>query len=249
MTYGRFVAVGDSLTEGKGDTHPDGRPRGFADLLADALRVRGELVYANLARPSVRTAEVREHQVPAAVALQPDLLTVVVGVNDVIALHFDADAVGRDLGQALTQLRRGCPGATILTATMPDVFHLNALARAWRGRVAALNTAIRRAAWGADVVVVDLAAATPMARTELALDRVHPSPHGHLRFARAFGDPLGCDVATPTYMAVAPRAQSVLRAYRTAVVAPRFLARRLARRALIAGQPAKRPDLLPWSAP
>ena len=30
----RFVAIGDSFTEGVGDAHPDGRTRGWADLVA-----------------------------------------------------------------------------------------------------------------------------------------------------------------------------------------------------------------------
>ena len=71
MSYRRFVAVGDSLTEGKGDAYPNGELRGFADMISHGLRVAApEAMYANLARPSVRAHEVRRDQVPQAVAVQ-----------------------------------------------------------------------------------------------------------------------------------------------------------------------------------
>jgi hypothetical protein len=115
----------------------------------------------------------------------------------------------------------------------------------WRDRVAQLNEATRTAAARHGALVVDLAALPPMGRADLALDRVHPSPLGHLHIARAFGAALGVPVPAPSYMAARPRAEQLLRVYRTAVVAPRFVTKRIARRALIASQPAKRPDLLP----
>lgn len=245
MGYSRFVALGDSLTLGVGDPYRDGRPRGFADLLAGGLRDRGDrLAYANLARPSVRTAEVLQTQVPEAVALRPDLVTVVVGANDVIALRFDAVVVARVVDRALAALRQGCPNATILTATMPDLRHLNALARRWRGRTAALDEAIRRAAARHRVHVVDVAVHPALGPSDLAPDRVHPSPHGHLRLARAFGAVLSCPVPEPRHMAPPGRPEVARRACRAVAVAPRFVARRMARGAFIAAQPPKRP-LLP----
>ena len=33
----RYVAIGDSFTEGVGDEYPDGTPRGWADRLAEKL--------------------------------------------------------------------------------------------------------------------------------------------------------------------------------------------------------------------
>jgi lysophospholipase L1-like esterase len=242
----RFVAVGDSLTQGKGDAHPDGRPRGFADLVALALRDAGRPVsYANLARPSVRVHEVLAHQVPAATASAPDLVTAVAGVNDVIAVRFDADRLARRVDALLGGLRAGAPGAALVTAALPDLSHVSAVARAWRHRVAALNAATAAAAERHGAVLVDLGAGPPMVVEELALDRVHPSPLGHLRFARAVAAALGVEVAAPAHMAPPPRAARLHRAYRTAVATPRFVAKRLARRSLIAGQPPKRPDLHP----
>ena len=89
MSYRRFVALGDSLTEGKGDAYPNGELRGFADMVAHGLRATvPDVVYANLARPSVRAHEIRRDQAPQAAAMAPDLVTAVAGINDVIALAF-----------------------------------------------------------------------------------------------------------------------------------------------------------------
>lgn len=244
MTYRRFVALGDSLTEGKGDVYPDGRLRGFADLLAQALDRAGHgVTYANLARPSVRAHEVLAHQVEPALAFRPDLITAIAGVNDAIAVAFPARKVAARLDAILGRLREGAPQARILTATLPDLGHLSAVARMWRNRLVLLNEATRMAAERHGVDLVDLEALPPFTRAEVALDRVHPSPLGHVRFATAFAETLGVPAVQPDYLAARPRAEQLYRLYRTAVVAPRFVTKRLARRALIASQPPKRPDL------
>ncbi len=239
MGYLRFVAVGDSLTEGKGDPYPDGRPRGFADLLATSLAaVDPRATYANLARPSVRTREVLAQQVPAAQRLQPDLVTVVVGPNDVIAVRMDPDAVAAAVDATFAGL--AATGATVVTATLPDLGHLTVLATLARRRVQAVNQAVRRGAARHGLVLVDLEREHRPTAAEVALDRVHPSPLGHLELARRVAAAIGVPAPRPTYLAAAPRRAALQRAVRTVAVAPRFLAKRVAREALIASQPPKR---------
>jgi lysophospholipase L1-like esterase len=246
MSFRRFVAIGDSLTEGKGDVHPDGSLRGFADLLAGSLvEADPSAAYANLARPSVRVHEVLADQVPEAVAFEPDLITAIAGVNDAIAMAFRPDEVAGRIDEMFASLREGAPRAAIATATLPDLAHVSAVARMWRGRVRVLNEATRLAGRRHGLLVVDLDRLLRMSREEVAMDRVHPSPLGHLRFARAFAAQLGLPSPAPEFMQARPRAEQLHRIYRTAVVAPRFVTKRLARRALIAGQPPKRPDLKP----
>ncbi|HEU5270293.1 MAG TPA: SGNH/GDSL hydrolase family protein, partial [Jatrophihabitans sp.] len=83
----RYVAIGDSVTEGIGDELPDGTARGWADLVAECLGRTGELVhYANLAvRGRLLESIVRE-QVPAALGLTPTptLMTFNGGGNDLM---------------------------------------------------------------------------------------------------------------------------------------------------------------------
>ena len=49
--YASYVAIGDSFTEGVGDDLPDGRLRGWADLVAVGLAAAANqpVRYANLA--------------------------------------------------------------------------------------------------------------------------------------------------------------------------------------------------------
>ena len=94
----RYVAIGDSFTEGVGDVLPDGSFRGWADLVAaglsTALAERGEpLQYANLAIRGRLLRPIVTDQLDAALALDPapDLLTLNGGGNDMLrpGVHLD----------------------------------------------------------------------------------------------------------------------------------------------------------------
>src|SRR5262245_21538294 len=104
--YERYVAIGDSTTEGLDD--PDGRGGyiGWADRLAGHVaRAQGGLLYANLAVRGLRARSIRTTQLEAALALKPDLVTVVVGMNDLIHPGFDQPQVIEDLEQIMRPLR------------------------------------------------------------------------------------------------------------------------------------------------
>lgn len=236
-----YVALGDSLTVGTGDVLPDGRLRGFADVLATTLPPGSR--YANLARTSVRVDEVARDQVPSAVRMRPDLVTVVAGVNDVIALRFDAGRVAEWMDHVFAALRRGLPSAGIATAVLPDLRAHSRVARLGARRVAALNDGVLLAAARRDVLVVRLDAIA-VARHDLAVDRMHPSAGGHQQIAAAFcgllGLPQPARPPTPPPQAEAP-AGSWHRLRRTVAVTPRFLARRIDRARLIAAQQPKLP--------
>ncbi|CAL9365534.1 hypothetical protein SUDANB178_00750 [Streptomyces sp. enrichment culture] len=91
MTYRRYVALGDSQTEGLGDGDDTVGLRGFADRLAEHLaRDRPGLGYADLAVRSRLAAQIHAEQLAPALALRPDLATVVTGVNDLLRPRFDA---------------------------------------------------------------------------------------------------------------------------------------------------------------
>src|SRR5947209_14963275 len=102
----RFVALGDSFTEGLADLRADGTPRGWADLVADVLaREDDDFSYANLAVRSLRIDAIVDNQVPAAVALRPDLVTIAGGANDLLGLRVDVAHVVRRLDEAVSTLR------------------------------------------------------------------------------------------------------------------------------------------------
>src|SRR5688500_8097932 len=118
--FERYVAIGDSTSEGLDD--PDGRGgyRGWANRLAERLAERqGSVLYANLAIRGRTTRQIREQQLDRAVAMRPDLATVVAGTNDVLRRSFDPRTFGDDL-YAMQSALTGI-GATVLTFTLPDL--------------------------------------------------------------------------------------------------------------------------------
>ena len=90
MGWQRYVAVGDSFTEGIGDPRPGGGDRGWADRVAESLvTTQPDLTYANLAIRGRKLAQIVAEQVPEAIALQPDLVSFAGGVNDALRRHWD----------------------------------------------------------------------------------------------------------------------------------------------------------------
>lgn len=84
VSYLRYVAVGDSQTEGLWDGDDDSGVIGFADRLASRLEeLRPGVLYANLAVRGRRIRDVLDDQLPKAIDMQPDLITSCIGMNDV----------------------------------------------------------------------------------------------------------------------------------------------------------------------
>jgi lysophospholipase L1-like esterase len=86
--YTRYVAIGDSQTEGLWDGDDSFvlgvGLTGFADRLAVLIdSLYPGLKYANLAIRGKRVRDVLRDQLPQALAMQPDLITVCAGMNDV----------------------------------------------------------------------------------------------------------------------------------------------------------------------
>ena len=190
----RFVAVGDSQTEGLHDYGNEGIPRGWADRFAERLSARNpELLYANLAVRGKRTSEVRREQLGAALDLAPDLATVVAGVNDVVRPRADIDEAARELETMYRALASS--GCLVMGCTFP--LPSTGLTRRAAPRLQSLNVSIRAAAERHGVLLVEMED-VPMA-SDLRLwsaDRVHLNPDGHCRLAAAFeGTLAGAGVA------------------------------------------------------
>ena len=96
--YERYVAIGDSSTEGLLDLDGAGRVRGWSFRLAERLAAaQGGLLYANLAARGATTREIAERQLARAAAMRPDLATVFSGTNDVLRPRFDVRAFAADV--------------------------------------------------------------------------------------------------------------------------------------------------------
>ncbi|HVL28229.1 MAG TPA: SGNH/GDSL hydrolase family protein, partial [Acidimicrobiales bacterium] len=116
-----YVAVGASETAGLRAEVPlrDGWPR---VLHQTALPV--STVFVNLGIPGATVAHALAVEVPQALGLRPDLVTVWLNVNDILA-GVPAPDFERDLGSLVRQLRRG--GETrVLVANTPPLDRLPA---------------------------------------------------------------------------------------------------------------------------
>lgn len=189
--YERYVAIGDSTTEGLEDPDGAGGYRGWANRFAEHLaRSQGSLQYANLAMRGFCAREVHEHQLAAAVALRPDVSTVVAGMNDLLRARFDADEVVGHLGTMIETLTR--QGATVLTFTLPDLSSVMPLAKLVRGRLVAFNERLRSRCAANGALLVDFGAHTLGGDRRLwHEDRLHANSLGHERVAMSLAHAAG----------------------------------------------------------
>jgi lysophospholipase L1-like esterase len=188
--FTRYVAIGDSQSEGLWDGDDTTGVHGFADRLAVRLNSHHPgLTYANLAIRGKRVRDVIDEQLPVALAMKPDLVTSCIGMNDVTK-------PGRSFGRALADLeylhdRLAESRATVVTTTFPDLVQILPVGRLIADRVVEINAVIRNAATRHGFRLVDLYGAPSMLDPDTwSADRVHGSPRGHALFAAAAAESL-----------------------------------------------------------
>lgn len=208
----RYVAIGDSTTEGLEDPDGQGGYRGWANRLAEHLsRTHGPIEYANLAVRGRRASEVKREQLARALAMKPDVATVVAGVNDLLRPRFELDEVAGDVEEMIATLRRG--GAEVLTFTMPDMAQVNPLTRLIRPRLEGLNERLRQTCVKHGARLLDLAARADVAGDPRLwhADRLHANALGHERIGLGLAATLGLAVDASWSAALPPRAPPSVR--------------------------------------
>jgi lysophospholipase L1-like esterase len=191
VTFHRYVALGDSFTEGVGDPDPS-RPnglRGWADRVADVLAQQtDDFGYANLAIRGRKLGPIVREQVDTAVALQPDLVTIHGGGNDVLRPRVDLDGLARTYDDAIARL--SATGARVVMFTIFDPGG-KGIYGPMRGRMAIFNEWVREIADHRGATVVDM---WRMRDIEISAvmdtDRMHLNSAGHTHMARAVLDAL-----------------------------------------------------------
>lgn len=196
----RYVALGDSFTEGIGDPEPasPGGHRGWADRVAEVLAsTTDDFAYANLAVRGRLLQQILDEQVEPALELRPDLVSISAGGNDIIRPGTDPDEVAARFETGIERLRRD--GATVVMFNGPDIGGTPVLGRL-RGKVAIYNENLHYVAKKHDAIIADMWALRELADPRMwAPDRLHFSPTGHHTIARMVLDALGVEHGLEAY--------------------------------------------------
>jgi len=251
VTFHRYVALGDSFTEGVGDPDPS-RPnglRGWADRVAEALAARSdEFGYANLAIRGRKLRPILAEQIEPALALEPDLVSIHAGANDVLRPRVDIDDLAAAYDDAVGRL--ATTGTRVVMFTIFDPGGSGIYAP-MRGRMAVFNEWAREIADTHGATLVDM---WRMRHVDIAevmdSDRMHLNPAGHQSIAMAVLDALGVEhalepeeLAPRTALGRAAQLRANARWTREFLVP--WVHRRLTGRSSGDGISPKRPTLLP----
>jgi lysophospholipase L1-like esterase len=242
----RYVAIGDSFTEGMGDELPDGSVRGWADLVAAGLAaVSGDPVqYANLAVRGRLLEPIVTGQLEAALALSPapTLLTLNGGGNDMMRPGCDE---GR-LVELTERAVRRCADAGVRMVLLSGANPTDRLpfGSVMQRRGAVLTERLAELADRYDVVLVDVFNDAEIRRPAYwSPDRLHLGPAGHQRVAglvlTALGHPAAAHVVDPG-PAESRSVRAEARWYREHMLP--WVLRRLRRRSSGAGRTGKHLD-------
>ncbi|MFE4218359.1 SGNH/GDSL hydrolase family protein [Streptomyces sp. NPDC056844] len=197
-SYTSFVAVGDSFTEGMSDLLPDGSYRGWADVLAARLAARTPgapgapgFRYANLAVRGKLIGQIVDEQVPIAAALQPDVITLVGGLNDTLRPKCDMGMVRGRLEEAVERLAPSCKTLVLMRSPGRN----GPVMERFRPRMEELFSLVGELAERHGAVVTDLYGAASLGDPRMwDVDRLHLTAEGHRRVAEAVWQTLGLPV-------------------------------------------------------
>ena len=253
--YTSYVAIGDSFTEGVGDVLPDGRVRGWADLVAVGLVAAAEepVRYANLAIRGRKLGRIVGEQLDAAIAMSPQLLSINGGGNDIMRPRVSVDDIAEKTARAVGKAVDAGIHVLLLSGANPSDNlpggravqrrgdELAVRVRAFVREVTAAESAVTFVDNFADAGLRDL--------RYWSLDRLHLNSFGHARVASNVL--MALDVPVPgawrvDEVAAEPplgrRAPSL--AYYREYVLP-WIGRRLTGRSSGDGRSAKLPELTP----
>jgi lysophospholipase L1-like esterase len=208
VPWKRYVAIGDSFSEGLWDGDDQSGLVGWTDRLAAALSARrvaaGQepIEYANLAIRGKLARPIVTEQLRPALALKPDLVSIACGGNDTLRVATDVDAIVALLDRAVAAIRR--TGADVLLANSADPVE-SPLIRLTRGRVALLYTSIWSIARRHGAYVADLWGLGALKDWDMwARDRIHLTSEGHRRVANAALVGLGLGPDDPDFDRLPP---------------------------------------------
>jgi lysophospholipase L1-like esterase len=188
-----FVAIGDSFTEGLDDPSlaVPGAFRGWADRVAEQLADDDpEFAYANLAIRGRKLQQIVDEQVPRAIELAPELVSLAGGTNDVLRPKVDLEVLASVFDDAVRRLRVN--GSQVLLFQSVDPSPRSKLIGSTLSRIKTLTRIVETTAAKYDCFVVPMWGAEVFGHPSVwSEDRLHLSPEGHARVAGAVLETLG----------------------------------------------------------
>ncbi len=204
--WSRFVAIGDSFSEGLSDADPQAEDAyiGWADRLASLLSSHvDEFHYANLAVRGRKLDAIAGEQTEAALALRPDLVSLIGGGNDLLRPRADLDALGQQLEAAVIRLKGA--GADVLLATPSDPSEAPVIQH-YRGRMAIYTAHVWKIAQRHGCYVLNQWSFDFLKDWRMwADDRIHMTTEGHRRVALAAYTALGHEAADADWHVALPQ--------------------------------------------
>ena len=194
-TFTRFIALGDSFTEGMCDEIVDGQYRGWADRVADSLAsASSDFTYMNLAVRGKLIDQVIAEQLPIAkryIEGPQTLLSFHAGANDVLRPRYEATITIPKYVESVRALSKlGC--TLILFTVVEKATGDGKTAKMWEERFSTFNRAVREVAAEVGAVLIDWNKALFLSdRRFLATDRLHLNAEGHHRVASGVLQELG----------------------------------------------------------
>ena len=250
-TFTRYVALGDSFTEGVGDELPDGRVRGWADFVALGLQASADepIGYANLAIRGRKLGPIIAEQLEPALALEPDLMTFNGGGNDIlrprVSIGWVVDETVKVVDRALQQ-----PGLHLVVLAGANPSRHLPLGGLMQKRGDQLSDAVLGALKSTPVTLVNNWGDETLTHGRYwSVDKLHLNALGHARVASnvltAIGVPVPEEwgVEEVAEAGSGPRSRNTAAYYREFVLP--WIGRRVTGRSSGDGREPKRSTLLP----
>jgi len=199
MKFTRYIALGDSMTEGMCDELVNGEYRGWADRIADVMAQQTSgFTYMNLAVRGKLLQQVIDNQIPKIspfVEGKQTLVSFHAGANDVIRPNYNpAITLPLYLEAAKKVAASGC--TLMLFTVMEKPTSDGRTGKIWEARFHEFNKIVRHTAELTGAVLIDWNVAPFLSDIRfLADDRLHLNSDGHYRVSQAVLEKFGlpCD--------------------------------------------------------
>jgi lysophospholipase L1-like esterase len=184
-----LTVIGDSFAEGWGDPAPDGGLRGWVSRFAELVNLPARTV-RNLGVYGATSEHAVDQQLPRAMAAKSPLISVIIGVNDMLQRDYNFIGLRQNL-ETIFGILSG-QDTTLVTVTYPDIPGQLEIRESKRTvlqeRFAEGNATLLAVAKKTGAYVVDLRGAMDSDPAMWFEDNLHPSWVAHQYFAEQMAE-------------------------------------------------------------